>query len=112
MCHKEELHDWYSLPYINRVIKSRIRWEGHGSRVEDRRNAYKILVLRPGGKRQFGRPSLRWEDNVLEVQKLEWRVMTWVDLMSGQRQGADWRAFMKAVMNLCVTSNTGNFWIS
>jgi hypothetical protein len=27
------------------------------------RNAYKILVIRPEGKRPFGRPRRRWEDN-------------------------------------------------
>jgi hypothetical protein len=30
------------------------------------RNAYNVLVGKPKGKRQFGRPSRRWEDT------LEW----------------------------------------
>jgi len=28
------------------------------------RNAYKILVGRPEGKRQLGKPRRRWEDNI------------------------------------------------
>jgi hypothetical protein len=28
------------------------------------RNAYKILVGKPKGKRQLGRPRRRWEDNI------------------------------------------------
>jgi hypothetical protein len=28
------------------------------------RNAYKILVRKPEGKRPFGRPRHKWEDNI------------------------------------------------
>jgi hypothetical protein len=28
------------------------------------RNAYKILVEKPEGKRQLGSPECRWEDNI------------------------------------------------
>jgi hypothetical protein len=28
------------------------------------RNAYKILVGKPEGKRQLGRPRRRWDDNI------------------------------------------------
>jgi len=28
------------------------------------RNAYKILVTKPKGKRPLGRPTCRWEDNI------------------------------------------------
>jgi hypothetical protein len=30
----------------------------------ERRNAYKILVENPEGKRQLGRPRRRWVDNI------------------------------------------------
>jgi hypothetical protein len=29
------------------------------------RNAYKIMVGKPEGKRLLGRPSRRWEDNIV-----------------------------------------------
>jgi hypothetical protein len=30
----------------------------------EKKNAYKILVEKPEGKRPLGRPRLRWEDNI------------------------------------------------
>jgi len=30
----------------------------------DRRGVYRVLVRKPEGKRPFGRPRLRWEDNI------------------------------------------------
>jgi hypothetical protein len=30
----------------------------------EKRNAYRILVRKPEGKRQLGRPSHRWVDNI------------------------------------------------
>jgi hypothetical protein len=46
------------------MMKSRrIRWVGHVGRME-MRNAYRILVGKPEGKRPVGRPRRRWVDNV------------------------------------------------
>jgi hypothetical protein len=47
------------------MIKSRrMRWAGHVERMEATRNAYRILVGRPEGKRPLGRHRRRWEDNI------------------------------------------------
>jgi hypothetical protein len=55
---------------IFRIIKSRrMRWAGHVARIGEKRNAYRILVGKPEGKRPPGRPKRRWEDNI----KMEFR---------------------------------------
>ena len=52
-------------PNIVGVIKSRrLRWAGHVARMEEGRNAFKILTGKPTGKRPLGRPMHRWEDNI------------------------------------------------
>jgi hypothetical protein len=48
------------------MIKSRMmRWAGHVARMGEKRNAYKILVGKPEGKRLLGRPRRSWIDNII-----------------------------------------------
>jgi hypothetical protein len=42
----------------------------HVVRVEEMRNAYKILFGKPEGKRPFGRPKHRWEDNKMDLREI------------------------------------------
>jgi hypothetical protein len=51
--------------YIIRIIKARRkRWAGHVGRMGEKRNAYRLLVGKPEGKRPLGRPRRRWVDNI------------------------------------------------
>jgi hypothetical protein len=74
--HIEELHHLYSSPNIIRMIKSRgIRWARHLERMGKVRNAYRILVGKPVGKRPLGRPRHKWADNIqIELRKYGFRV--------------------------------------
>jgi hypothetical protein len=60
-----------------------------------KRNAYRILVGKPEGKRPLGRPKHRWVDNI----KMDLREdgMDWIDLAQDWDQ---WRALTNMVINL------------
>ena len=55
----------YSSPNIIGNLKSRrLRWAGHVARMDQSRNAYRVLVGKPEGKRHLVRSRVRWEDNI------------------------------------------------
>jgi len=44
---------------------------GHVERMGERRGVYRVLVGKPEGKRQFGRPTCRWEDDIkMDLQEV------------------------------------------
>jgi hypothetical protein len=66
-----------------------------------KRNAYRILVGKPEGKRLLERPRRRWEDNIrMDVREIGWSGMDWIDLAQDRDQ---WKALVIMVMNLWVT---------
>jgi hypothetical protein len=65
-----------------------------------KRNAYRILVGKPEGKRQLGRPRRRWVDNIrMDLREIGWDDVDWIDLAQDRDQ---WRAPLNTVMNLRV----------
>jgi hypothetical protein len=63
--HNEELYELYFLPNVVWVVKSRrMRWAVHVARMGEGRGVHRVLVGKPDGRRQLGRPRRRWEDNI------------------------------------------------
>jgi hypothetical protein len=78
--HNEELRNMYSSLGIIRMIKSRrIRWAGNVVRMGEKRNACRILVGKPEGKRPLRRPRRRWVDNI--KMELRYDDMVWIGLI-------------------------------
>jgi hypothetical protein len=65
-----------------RIIKSRkMRWAEHVARMGEKRNAHRLLVGKPEGKRPLERPRRRWVDNIrMDVGKVEWGDVDWIGL--------------------------------
>jgi hypothetical protein len=80
--HNEELHNLYSSPSTIRIITSRrMRWTGHVARMRVKRNMYRLLVGKPEGKRQLGRPRRRWIDNIKkDLLERGLNVLNWTGL--------------------------------
>jgi hypothetical protein len=41
-----------------------MRWAGHVERIGEKKNAYRLLVGKPEGKRPIGRPGHSWIEKI------------------------------------------------
>jgi hypothetical protein len=91
----------YSSPNTVRMIKSRrMRLTGHIARMGSKKNAYRIFVGKPEGKRPLGRPRRRWVDNIKrDLREIVRDGMDWFELDQDRDQ---WRALVSTVINFRI----------
>jgi hypothetical protein len=68
--------------------------------TNENRNAYRLLVGKPEGKRPLERPRCRWVDNIKrDLGEVCWGVVDWIGLTQDRNR---WRALVNSVLNLHV----------
>jgi hypothetical protein len=73
----------------------------------EKRNAYRILVGKPEGRRPLGRPRCRWVDNInMNLRETGWGGTGWFYLAHKRDQ---WSYLVSTVMNLRVPYSAGKF---
>ena len=82
------------------MIKSRrVRWAGRVIRMEESRNAFKILTGKPRG-----RPRRRWEDNIrMDLKEMVINMRNWVDSVQDRDY---WKALVNTALNSSSISHT------
>jgi hypothetical protein len=77
-----------------------MRWAEHVERMGEKKNVYRLLVVKPEGKRPLGRPRRRRIDNIkIELLEIGLSVVDWIGLAQDRYR---WRALVNAVMDLRV----------
>jgi hypothetical protein len=66
----------------------------------ENRNAFRLLVGKPEGKRLLGRPRRRWVVNIsMDLGEVGWGDVDWIGLAKDRNR---WRALVNSVLNLRV----------
>jgi hypothetical protein len=75
-----------------------------------KRNAYRLLVGKPEGKRPLGRPRHRWLDNIkMDLLEIGWGGVDRIGLAQDRDK---WRALVNAVMNFWLHKMLGNYQVA
>jgi hypothetical protein len=71
----------------------------------EKRNAYRLLVGKPEGKRPLGRPRHRWVDNIrMDLGEVGWGDVDWIGLSKDRNRC---RALVNSVLNFRVRRSAG-----
>jgi hypothetical protein len=66
----------------------------------EKRNAYRLVVGKPEGKKLQGIPRRRWVDNIrMDLGEVGWGAADWIGLAQDRNR---WRALVNSVLNLRV----------
>jgi hypothetical protein len=67
----------------------------------EKRNAYRLLVGKPEGKKPLEKPRRRWVDKIkMDLLDIGWGVVDWIGLAQNRD---NWIALVNAVMNQRVS---------
>jgi hypothetical protein len=85
----------------NAFLKARrMRWAGHVARIGEKRNAYRLLVGKPEGRKPLGRQRRRWLDNIrMDLVEVGWGDVDWIGLDQDRDM---WRVLVNSVLNVRV----------
>jgi hypothetical protein len=73
---------------------------GSCSTNREKRNAYRLLVGKPEGKRPLRRPRRRWVDNIgMDLGEVGWGDVDWIGLVQDRNR---WSALLNSVLNFLV----------
>jgi len=85
--------------YLDNICKL-LRLILHVTRMGEERGVCRVLVGKPEGKRQMGRPTRRWVDNIrMDLQEVGCGYVDWIGLAQDRDS---WQTLVSAVMNLRV----------
>jgi hypothetical protein len=77
-----------------------MRWVGHVARIGERKNSWSISDGKSEGKRPFGGPRHRWEDNTgMDLREMGCEGMEWMKLAHNRDQR---QSLVDTVTNLRV----------
>jgi hypothetical protein len=66
----------------------------------EKRNAYRLLVGKPEGRRPLGRPRCRWLNNIRrDLVEVVWGDVDWIGLAQDRDR---WRALVNSILHLRV----------
>lgn len=98
--HSEELPDRCSSENIQLIKSLRIKWAGHVALVGKKRNTDKILVGKPDGNKQLGRPRRIFGDNIkMDLKELGYEDVDWICLIQSKDKLL---ALVSTVLNMWV----------
>jgi hypothetical protein len=86
-------------------MSRKTKWPEHVAGMRAKRNAYRILVGKPEGKKPLGRTRHRWIILKWILRAIGWGGMDWIDLAQDRNQ---WTALMSTVITFGFHVMFGN----